>query len=294
MIGPRYLLVVLSIACHVTLAYAFTCSVAPPPRGAFRPKKVFSRLQASPLPTSPLDISGSLIAQLAEIAIRLRLADQTDVKCELSSTPSDLLLRGRIGPVTVKGKGWKSGRGLTCRAIEATVQSCELDMGRVVANQKLMLTTPAEGKAMIALNGQDFGNFITHPMLKAPQVTDKSTDRPVFLKDNAVIDPVAGAVVFQTQFADHTWKCTLQRGETPEGGPKIVVAPLDDSSTVSEELMNQLSTSLTEFFSKLVFELDGTFVSYKDMMVTEQGASPSVMLALDILVRKFPSPGLDF
>jgi hypothetical protein len=241
-----------------------------------------------------LDISGSLIAQLAEIAIRLRLADQTDVKCELSSTPSDLLLRGRIGPVSIKGKGWKSGRGLTCRAIEATVQSCELDMGRIVAHQKLVLTTPAEGKAMIALNGQDFGNFITHPLLNPPQVSGKSKNRPVFLKDNAVIDAVTGSVVFQTQFVDQTWKCTLQRGEAPEGGPKITVAPLDDASTVSEDLIIQLSTSLTAFFSKLVFELDGTFVSYKDMMVTDKGSSPSVMLALDILVRKFPSPGLDF
>ena len=43
-----------------------------------------------------------------------------------------------------------------------------------------------------------------------------------------------------------------------------------------------------------VVELDGTFLSFGDMMMTNKGKEPSVMLALSILVRKFPSPGLEF
>ena len=49
-------------------------------------------------------------------------------------------------------------------------------------------------------------------------------------------------------------------------------------------------------FNEMVFELDGTFLSFKDMMVTPpaMGSSPSVMLALNIRVVTFPSPGVDF
>ena len=44
----------------------------------------------------------------------------------------------------------------------------------------------------------------------------------------------------------------------------------------------------------MVFELDGTYLSFRDMMVTDKGEAPSVMLALNIKVRKLPSPGIDF
>eukprot|EP00545_Synedropsis_sp_CCMP1620_P014775 CAMPEP_0119026048 /NCGR_PEP_ID=MMETSP1176-20130426/34761_1 /TAXON_ID=265551 /ORGANISM="Synedropsis recta cf, Strain CCMP1620" /LENGTH=126 /DNA_ID=CAMNT_0006981693 /DNA_START=19 /DNA_END=395 /DNA_ORIENTATION=+ len=74
-------------------------------------------------------VTSGLISNLAEMALRLRLTDQTGVKCNVSLTSSDLLLRGRVGPVTVKGRGWASRLGLTCRAIEATVDTCELDVG---------------------------------------------------------------------------------------------------------------------------------------------------------------------
>eukprot|EP00977_Amphora_coffeiformis_P000179 scaffold48_cov161-Amphora_coffeaeformis.AAC.27 len=238
-----------------------------------------------------MDISSSLISQLAEIAIKLRLADQTTVKCDVSSSPTDLMFGGKIGPVTVKGKGWRSGRGLTCRAIEATVQSCELDLGRIISNQKLVLTRPAEGRAMIAVNSEDFGNFITHPLMKPPEVS--SGESPKFRKENTVIDPKERTVVFYSDFRDYTWQCTLQR--SARGTAEVSVTPANKGGDKApDELAKELSISLTNFFNNLVFELDGTFLSYRDMRVTDKGESTSVMLALDILVRKFPSPGVDF
>lgn len=89
-------------------------------------------------------VTGGLISNLAEVALKLRLASQTGVKCDVTADSANLLLRGRVGPVTVKGRGWQSRLGLTCRAIEATVDTCDLDMGRVLSNQKLVLTTPGE------------------------------------------------------------------------------------------------------------------------------------------------------
>ena len=88
-------------------------------------------------------LTSNLVSQLAVGALKRRLKDQTHVACELTASSTDML-RGRVGPVTVKGRGWQSPLGLTCRAIEATVETCELDMGRVLSSQKLVLTVPGE------------------------------------------------------------------------------------------------------------------------------------------------------
>jgi hypothetical protein len=93
---------------------------------------------------SSQSVTSSLVSQLAVVALKRRLKDQTHVACDVTANSSTMLLRGRVGPVTVKGRGWQSRMGLTCRAIEATVESCELDMGRVLSSQKLVLTVPGK------------------------------------------------------------------------------------------------------------------------------------------------------
>lgn len=164
---------------------------------------------------------------------------------------------------------------------------------------------------MIALNAQDFGNFITHPLLKPPQLGAASSSvggggggggqRPTFLKENTYIDATLGTVIFYSQYAGRTWQCTLQRSNN---NALVTVEPasrspdsnsnISDCDSADDSLATELSMTLTDFFNNLVYELDGTFLSYRDMLVTDKGAAPSVMLALNILVRKFPSPGVDF
>jgi hypothetical protein len=100
-----------------------------------------SRRPVTPVVTKPTSVTSTLIANLACMALRRRLKDQTHVSCDLTAD-SNLLLMGRVGPVTVKGRSWQSRLGLTCRAIEATVDECRLDMARIITNQKLELTTP--------------------------------------------------------------------------------------------------------------------------------------------------------
>ena len=94
------------------------------------------------VPAAQPSVTSSLVSQLAVVALKLRLQDQSGVKCDVTASSSDLLLKGKVGPVTVKGRGWQSRLGLTCRAIEATVDSCDLDIGRIFNSQKLVLTTP--------------------------------------------------------------------------------------------------------------------------------------------------------
>merc|ERR1712032_707448 len=207
------------------------------------------------------------------------------------------------GPVTVKGKGWRSGLGLLCRAIEATVGTCQLDMGRVLQDQKLTLITPATGTAMVALNEEDFGNFITHPLVEPPSPislsdNNENDNRIQFIKDDVRIDPKNGLVTFHGLHQNEKWTFTLRRGDI---GPKkaiITARPTLSSSLLSEQQQQQTSIMtkvISNFFNNMTLELDGTFLNFDDMMITNKGKSGgSIMFALNIKVKKFPSPGLEF
>lgn len=249
-------------------------------------------------------VTSTLISKLAVVALKLRLAENSGVKCDVTASSSDLLLKQQVGPVTVKGRGWRSPLGLTCRAIEATVQQCDLDMSAVITRQKLILTTPAKGDAMIAMNGQDFSSFITHPLMKPPQVNDDAVAESAqisFVKDGVKIDTNTGSVIFYLTYDGHKYRCDLRRGPDQNARAIIDVSPSEEFSPadIRDETSRMLTDSVSKFFNELVFELDGTFLSFRDMMVTEKGSGgdaggASVMLALDITVRKFPSPGLAF
>ena len=145
---------------------------------------------------------------------------------------------------------------------------------------------------MIALNKEDFGNFITHPLMKPPQVV--AGEAPTFLKENTAINAKEGTVVFFSEFRGHKWRCTLQRFPSASGTAKVAATLANPDTDAPRQIEEELTGSLTKFFNDMVYELDGTFLSYRDMMVTDKGSSPSIMLALNILVRKFPSPGIDF
>ena len=248
--------------------------------------------RATPSATDPSrgnGVTSALISQLAIAALKLRLAGQTGIKVDVAATSQDLLLRQRVGGVTVRGRGWESPLGLTCRAIEATVQECDLDISAVITRRKLILTTPARGTAMIGMTADDFGSFISHPLMKPP------TDLPgmKFASEGVTIDPGTGTVAFDFRFREERWRCHLRRG-TDNGRKAIVEVSSADGTERGDDLAAGLSRTMTDFFNELVFELDGTFLSFRDLMVTDRGGGATVMLSLSITVKKFPSPGMAF
>jgi len=243
------------------------------------------------------DISSSLISHLAECALQLRLHSHSGVSCNVSADPARIVATGSVGPVTVKGRGWKSPLGLTCRAIEATVETCQLDFARVIRDRKLRLTKPAKGKAMVALTNEDFGNFITHPLLR-DQIPNLNGFQLV--KDNALIDGANNQVIFYGEAQGTTFQCALTRLGS-SGGASVRVQPVSSSSSSSfdsvlDQVSKELTLKLSQFFNQLVFELDGTFLKFHDMMIPrpDNSGSSIVMLALSIEVHKFPSHGLAF
>jgi hypothetical protein len=166
---------------------------------------------------------------------------------------------------------------------------------------------------MVALSDTDFGNFITHPLMKPPsppQLTNKSSvngnssadnNKLLFLRENVSLDPSSGIVTFYGTYAGSKWKFMLQRKTTTNNnGDKASI----HASLVKEEegsiiqdvdaIEKALTKTTSKFFNEMDFELDGTFLSFDDMMLTEKGSEPSVMISLRIKVIKFPSPGLEF
>lgn len=241
---------------------------------------------------SPQQVTSNLISQLAVVAIKSRLKSQTSVDCDVSFNPMDIL-QGQVGPVTVSGKGWQSYRGLTCRAIQANVEQCTLDAPKILSTRKLLLTAPARGKAFVSLNAVDFGNFLTHPLLQSP--TPQGTTAVQFLKDDTMVDPRSNSVTFYAIFKSSKWQCQLRRA--PDASRALVGVALASGETLAssqQATAMALSDSLEQYFNELVFELDGTFLSLRDMKVTDKGEAPSVLLSLNIRVEKFPSPGVDF
>ena len=294
------------------------------------------RNNSSQPPSTQEGVTSTLISSLAIIALKLRLKSQSSVQCNVQSSSKELLLNQSVGPVSVKGRDWVSPLQLTCKAIQADVNTCLLDMNSVLTKRKLILLEPAKGTAMIAFNNVDFGNFLNHPLLQAqaPKLNrdnDSSSassssveeTKFVFLKDDIEIRNDSngdGYVTFYGQCMGQRWKCILKRGTNNSNGGKTNSADIkivhdgnekeasSSSSGDIKALEMELTMIVTSFFNDLVFELDGTFLAYKDLkfhtpkkkkrnnnngnMSDEE--ETNVLFALDITVKKFPSPGLAF
>lgn len=218
------------------------------------------------------------------------------VKVLVKAEPTELLA-GRVSYVKVVGRKWASPTGrLTCQKIEASVSDCSLDFPSVVSRRKLVLTNPAKGTAMVALNTDDFGSFLTHPLLKPPKLDNGEIFK--FSNENVSINCDSSEIIFYGSHAGSDWTCTLSKG--PESSNALIKATPMNLSEDREETLQQVDTSLrltnllTEYFNDLIFELDGTFLSFGNLLITSKGGTPSILFALAITVRKFPSTGLDF
>ena len=125
-------------------------------------------------------------------------------------------------------------------------------------------------------------------------------ERLTFLKGEVSVNPSSGTVIFYGKYAGSKWKFTMQRGTDIAQKAEIHAALAehreygDTTNTNYEGMEKALALSTSEFFNDMVFELDGTFLSFEDMMLTDKGKDSSVMLSLRIKVIKFPSPGIEF
>ena len=174
-----------------------------------------------------------------------------------------------------------------------------------------MLYTPAVGKAMVALDYRDFGNFLTHPLLEGqiPRISiGDEHERFEFDNKNVVIDDENGCVVFYGTCGGESWRCVLSKA-VDNGGQNAAIEVTHIASDSNDDsndddidvdidiaaMSMELTMVITDFFNNLVFELDGTYLSFQDMKVHKTKDQQSqILISLGITVRKFPSPGVAF
>lgn len=147
---------------------------------------------------------------------------------------------------------------------------------------------------MVALNSLDFTNFISHPLMKPPTLVLGNAERAMtFLKEGTEIDPQQGSVTFYSMVNNQKYKLCLQRGTSGDRRATVTAQAVEasDSNSADDDDVAQVAT---DFFNSLVFELDGTFLRFRDMMIIDKGDAPNVMISLSIVVHKFPSSKLAF
>ena len=163
--------------------------------------------------------------------------------------------------------------------------------------QRLVLKQASLGTANVALNGEDFNNFLAHPLLKPPSISgiasDDETKNLQFTQDEVIIDPKSKTVTFFVHCNQEKWRCVLKRTNHADRRATIVVSAVEQGDN-TDDLSLELSEKLTSYFNEIVYELDGTFLTFRDMMITDKGTSPSVLLQMGIKVEKFPSRNLAF
>ena len=79
---------------------------------------------------------------------------------------------------------------------------------------------------MVALSATDFGNFITHPLMKppSPPMTSTSNNKLTFLKENVSVNPSSGTVLFYGMYGGSKWLFTLQRAAESSQKAKITAS----------------------------------------------------------------------
>jgi hypothetical protein len=227
-------------------------------------------------PVVPGKLSSEVISQMATLAIKNRLSRHNDVSVEISNPADLLLLQGRVGPATVKGTGWRTSRGLSCREVEASVERCQLDVSRMLSERKIALTRPAQGKALVTLDATDFANLITHPRVNLAGGNIR------FLKEGVKIDSRTGAVTFFATDAlssnSNKWKCQLNKSAENK---VVIQVSAGDSQKQNHDSSAGLAFSITD----VTLDLGGVAVNLTDFSCAKGG---TVRLAFNLQIQRFP------
>ncbi|WP_218079321.1 LmeA family phospholipid-binding protein [Anthocerotibacter panamensis] len=188
----------------------------------------------------PFSLTTELLSSLTTLGLKTCLAGHETVSVRIVSKNFLHLLTGGVDEVEVHGKGWQSPRGVTCRAIAVRTGALMVDV-RAVLSGKIVLKNPAPASAQLALNRQDFNNFLKSPLL------DKSLNRLV-VEGEPVTDLHAERMEEGTLWVSGQWGSERPDFELQAGR---------DGKAVVTRGHARLSQSLQEFFNNMVIDLHG-------------------------------------
>lgn len=233
----------------------------------------------------PLAQPSNLLSRTAEVILRARLRTANSVQVTVDAKPEELLGGGFRG-VRVVGAAWCTPMRLSCRALDVSVGRASIDFGSLVSKQRIFMQTAARGEARIAFDDADWANFLVHPLMSEAltRYARRQTHPPdVQLAKGAALTPQAATMSVQWNGTPLTATLTQKTG-----------AP----ATVSvEPACDAAASFLSAFFNSLTIDLDGCELSFRSLSIKpgqRRGSALELSLLLDVCVRRFPSPFINF
>jgi len=242
-------------------------------------------------PVPPVLDPAVAISSVAEAALKtpLVLKSYGSVRVVIDAPIEAAIARGEVRRVEITGTAWSSPRSLTCRNIEFIVdEPCALDVEAAVGMRGILLKRPARGSARLTFDSSDFGNFLSHPLLRAAAAAarrDKGGFDFVFEGgETARVCGDEGYLEYSGVVGGSGERRTIRM--RPMEGSRV------DAHLVDADADETFERSMASFFERLVIDLEGTELRYRDMTIDP--ARSTVDFELDLCVRKFPSPNIQF
>ena len=242
-------------------------------------------------PVPPVLDPAVAISSVAEAALKtpLVLKSYGSVRVAIDAPIEAAIARGEVRRVEITGTAWSSPRSLTCRNIEFIVdEPCALDVEAAVGMRGILLKRPARGSARLTFDSSDFGNFLSHPLLRAAAAAARRDEGGFdFVFEGGETARVCGDegyLEYSGVVGGSGERRTIRM--RPMEGSRV------DARLVGADADETFERSMASFFERLVIDLEGTELRYRDMTIDP--ARSTVDFELDLCVRKFPSPNIQF
>ncbi len=242
-------------------------------------------------PVPPVLDPAVAISSVAEAALKtpLVLKSYGSVRVAIEAPIEAAIARGEVRRVEITGTAWSSPRSLTCRNIEFIVdEPCALDVEAAVGMRGILLKRPARGSARLTFDSSDFGNFLSHPLLRAAAAAARRDEGGFdFVFEGGETARVCGDegyLEYSGVVGGSGERRTIRM--RPMEGSRV------DARLVGADADETFERSMASFFERLVIDLEGTELRYRDMTIDP--ARSTVDFELDLCVRKFPSPNIQF
>ena len=242
-------------------------------------------------PVPPVLDPAVALSSVAEAALKtpLVLKSYGSVRVVIDAPIEAAIARGEVRRVEITGTAWSSPRSLTCRNIEFIVdEPCALDVEAAVGMRGILLKRPARGSARLTFDSSDFGNFLSHPLLRAAAAAARRDEGGFdFVFEGGETARVCGDegyLEYSGVVGGSGERRTIRM--RPMEGSRV------DARLVGADADETFERSMASFFERLVIDLEGTELRYRDMTIDP--ARSTVDFELDLCVRKFPSPNIQF
>ncbi|CAM9156671.1 unnamed protein product [Chrysoparadoxa australica] len=191
-------------------------------------------------------------------------------------------MTGLLREAKISGGNWRTPMGLTVRHINVFLNSVSIKP-RDVLRGAINFKKPAQGRAVLSLNDNDFAAFLVHPLLGEARLPHGGPFK--FTKKRVSIHPEEGLVYFEGIWQNQPVYMAVGQ-PVPMGPFQVRVISAD---TLSQHGKDSLALMMTEYFDGVEMSMDGIDILLQDMSLMWDGqGNPMavVMVKVGLYERK--------